>query len=410
MADDEPVDEAQGMQDSVGLLLLSRREQGRTLSDPEDLPPLLTLAEVYGVHRALSATASTLGHHVGWKCGACAPESQAALGLEHPFRAPLFQGRIFTDDRTTVDLAKVNLQMLEAEFAFIMRSDLPPRESGPYTAAEVWDAVALVVPAIEVCGTRWAGEALAEATPLHRIADGGINESCALGDAVEAAGIRRDLDQVGVRLLVNGEEASAGSGANVLEHPVNALTWLANELLEASISTQSSQYGGGALVGLMQGDLVMSGAATLVPAVQLKEGDVVTAEFDGMGSVEVAIVDSGAEAVADAGGAASPAVAMDPAEWRQLCAEAREAGATVPMIYPWSAVREASVRELLAEAAADPHKELRAELDGLKLSELKKRARGAGVDDDALDEADDEDDVRAAVVALLLAAMGAPKL
>ena len=70
-------------------------------------------------------------------------KSQAALGLEHPFRAPLFQGRIFTDDRTTVDLAKVNLQMLEAEFAFIMRSDLPPRESGPYTAAEVWDAVAL---------------------------------------------------------------------------------------------------------------------------------------------------------------------------------------------------------------------------------------------------------------------------
>ena len=47
----------------------------------------------------------------------------------------------------------------------------------------------------------------------------------------------------------------------------------------------------------MQGDLVMSGAATLVPAVQLKEGDVVTAEFEGMGSVEVAIVDSGAEAV-----------------------------------------------------------------------------------------------------------------
>ena len=66
--------------------------------------------------------------------------------------------------------------------------------------------------------------------------------------------------------------------------------------------------------------------------------------------------------------------------------------------------------ELLAEAAADPHKELRAELDGLKLSELKKRARGAGVDGDALDEADDEDDVRAAVVALLLAAAGAPKL
>ena len=64
MADDEPVDEAQGMQDSVGLLLLSRREQGRTLTDPQDLPPLLTLAEVYGVHRALSATASVSQRHL----------------------------------------------------------------------------------------------------------------------------------------------------------------------------------------------------------------------------------------------------------------------------------------------------------------------------------------------------------
>ena len=61
----------------------------------------------------------------------------------------------------------------------------------------------------------------------------------------------------------------------------------------------------------MQGDLVMSGAATLVPAGQLKEGDVVTAEFEGMGSVEVAIVDSGAEAVAEvqATGAASGGLA-----------------------------------------------------------------------------------------------------
>ena len=68
MADDEPVDEAQGMQDSVGLLLLSRREQGRTLTDPQDLPPLLTLAEVYGVHRALSATASVSQRHLAPPC------------------------------------------------------------------------------------------------------------------------------------------------------------------------------------------------------------------------------------------------------------------------------------------------------------------------------------------------------
>lgn len=45
----------------------------------------------------------------------------------------------------------------------------------------------------------------------------------------------------------------------------------------------------------------------------------------------------------------------------------------------------------------------RAELSGLKLSELKKRARAAGVAQDALDAADDLADPKAAVIELMVA-------
>jgi hypothetical protein len=64
-----------------------------------------------------------------------------------------------------------------------------------------------------------------------------------------------------------------------------------------------------------------------------------------------------------------------------------------------------------AEAAAEPEQEssgasvsaLREELRGLRLKELRKRAREAGLTDDALDDAVDESsDPKAAVVALLL--------
>ena len=46
--------------------------------------------------------------------------------------------------------------------------------------------------------------------------------------------------------------------------------------------------------------------------------------------------------------------------------------------------------------------ELRAELDGMKLSALKKRAKEVGVDKQKLEEADDADDVKAAVIALIV--------
>ena len=45
---------------------------------------------------------------------------------------------------------------------------------------------------------------------------------------------------------------------------------------------------------------------------------------------------------------------------------------------------------------------LRRELDGLKLKELRKRAREAGVDAEKLEDAMDADDLHGAVVALLL--------
>ena len=55
------------------------------------------------------------------------------------------------------------------------------------------------------------------------------------------------------------------------------------------------------------------------------------------------------------------------------------------------------------QAAEDPAAALREELAALKPSVLKKRARAAGATEEQIEEADDAEDPRAAMVALVLA-------
>ena len=66
---------------------------------------------------------------------------------------------------------------------------------------------------------------------------------------------------------------AAGTGADVLGHPHNALAWLANHLAAEGR-------------GLHAGQIVMTGS--LVKTVWLKAGDVVVMELDGLGKVEAA--------------------------------------------------------------------------------------------------------------------------
>lgn len=394
---------------SVAMFLLSRREAGTTIHDPEDLFPAYSMDDVYGIHSgkktklthaeqpsslystcafavprpcgaplkmlsrllamatwrsaALTKTSSMLGNHVGWKCGACSPAAQANMQLSEPFRAPLFQDRIFTEQRAAVDISRTNLTVLEAEFGLVLSKSLPPRGS-PYTASDVMDAVSVIIPSVEVCASRWSGKAFEESTPFHRLADAGGNDSCLTGEAFEASGpegVISLLDGVRVRFLIKndasdavGVESSGGSGADVLGHPANALAWLANSLIEGQTSTAASKYGGESVIGLQAGDFVMSGAAAVLPAAAVQPGDTVVAEFQGLGTVELLI--TGGE-TAGAESETEGAQRMSNEAWRELCAQARaptpggNPALELPMIYPWSPARETAVREALAVAA-----------------------------------------------------------
>ena len=287
------------------------------------------------------------------------------MQLSEPFRAPLFQDRIFTEPCTAVDLSRTNLTLLEAEFGLVLSRSLPPR-GAPYTAADVMDAVSVVIPSIEVCASRWSGAAFEQSTSFHRLADGGGNDSCITGEAFDAAGeggAMSHLADVAVRFVINGEaqddiSGSSGSGAAVLGHPANALAWLANSLINGHTSTEASQYGGGSVIGLQAGDFVMSGAAAVLPRTALHPGDTVAAEFQGMGRIELVISKGEVSSIVEDENEKDGTVPMSNEAWRDLCAQARAPDSDghpameLPMIYPWSPAREAAVRKALATASA----------------------------------------------------------
>lgn len=282
--------------DGIGTWLVDLRENERQNNDPEMLPPVENIHDVYNIHSGTVKVVSTLGDHVGWKCGACSEQAWKSFGLTEPFRAPLHRYRVFQQDSVPLSIPSVlqrGLLIIEAEFAFIMGSNLPPRKL-PYTEKELWEAVRVVVPSLEIVGTRFGKKSLAQATGLQKVSDFGLNQCCVMGPAgIFGSACRKDLDNVTVDLLVNGRKVSTGSGAKVLGHPIRSLGWLAGNLNDSNISTRTHVYGGGAESGLLSGDVVFAGAATVLQAKEVKVGDVVTALFEGMGEVSFVMAEEG---------------------------------------------------------------------------------------------------------------------
>ena len=247
----------------------SLAEARRTKTSRDDLPGGLPAdeASAYAVQRA--AIAAYGEKRVGYKIGATSPEAQAMLKTDHPFRAPLFACDCYDSG---VDLVEPGhgLIGLEPEFALRLGADLPARET-VYTLDEVKAAVATVQPAFEVIGLRLPDALFKNVTVVTT--DFGANVGFVAGDGVgDWQG--HDLASIPVRAKVDGDEVAAGSGANALGHPLNALLWLANSL-EASEG------------GLVAGDWVSTG--TCAGVVKIVPGQSAAAEFGPFGQVQLTL-------------------------------------------------------------------------------------------------------------------------
>ncbi|MDA9802871.1 fumarylacetoacetate hydrolase family protein [bacterium] len=156
----------------------------------------------------------------------------------------------------------------EPEIAFLLGEDL---EGPDVSAARVIAATDLVFPAVDVLDSRFAGYSF---TLPDVVAD---NSSCAGyvlgGQGIDPTGF--DMRLTGCVFEKNGELIATASGAAVLGHPAASVAWLVRKLAERG-------------QGLEAGHIVLSGSMT--EAVPVAPGDVITARFDRLGSVEIPCV------------------------------------------------------------------------------------------------------------------------
>ena len=259
-------------------------QNGRRLqSIPEEVRPQ-TRDEGYAVQATLeSRSAAPL---FGWKIAATSLVGQKHINVTGPLAGRLLHERVTDLSRRSPDGAKAELpfganhmKVAEAEFAFRMGRDLPPR-THPYSVDEVLDAVATLHPAIEVPDSRFDDFTIVGAPQL--IADNACAHLFVLGP--QSPDVWREIDLVEHRVTgsVVGRPLTGcqtltreGKGANVLGDPRIALAWLVNEL-------------SGLAITLKAGEVVTTGTC-LVP-LPIEPGVEVTADFGALGSVNARIV------------------------------------------------------------------------------------------------------------------------
>ncbi len=251
---------------SLAELLIEARTEGRAVeSVPDDLiPPTMERAQAVD-----DAVAHMSGWPVlGWKIGCTSIYAQELLGTDGPFAGRVYDVR---ESGTVLAIDELPSEpLLEGEFAFVLGQGIDP-DADPIDRAGLTARVAEIRPAIEVVGGRYASFVGLDVRLL--VADAGANGLVVVGEpavAVDPA----SLAAAGATMSVDGSRTGAGTGADVLGDPLDALLWLVHHLRARGI-------------GLEAGQLISTGTATQVAPIQ--SGSTATAEFDLVGSVSLAL-------------------------------------------------------------------------------------------------------------------------
>jgi 2-keto-4-pentenoate hydratase len=243
-------------------------QDGRRLQEiPGDFRPQ-TREEGYAVQATLEhRSAAPL---FGWKIAATSIAGQKHINVTGPLAGRLLREKAFSSG-AELPFGSNHMKVAEAEFAFRMGCDLPPRAE-PYLIGEVLAAVSTLHPAIEVPDSRFDDfTAVGEA---QLIADNACAHLFVLGPAAETDWRALDLMEH-CAIGTAGSLTREGRGANVLGDPRVALAWLVNELSGLGIT-------------LRAGHVVTTGTC-LVP-LPIAAGVEVTADFGALGTVSARIV------------------------------------------------------------------------------------------------------------------------
>ena len=254
--------------DDAADILWTHWQRGTRLAAlPDHLRPQ-SREEGYAIQARLAARGDA--PLFGWKIAATSVAGQAHIHVDGPLAGRLLGERIYPPE-STIPFGTNHMRVAEAEFAFRMAADLPPR-AGDYSVDDVLARVGTLHPAIEIPDSRYDDFTIVGAAQL--IADNACAHCFTLGSAAPDAWRTIDLSRHAVAGAVVGRLTRDGIGSNVLGDPRVALAWLVNELSSLGIT-------------LRAGDVVTTG--TCIVPLPIEPGDQVAMDFGELGSVGVSL-------------------------------------------------------------------------------------------------------------------------
>jgi 2-keto-4-pentenoate hydratase len=194
-------------------LLLDARQTRRL---PGALPPEARPADAAAAYAIQDELVAALGGIGGWKVGAASPTAE-------PGCSPLPASGIVPSGHVFARHA-FGLNGLEAELAFTLGRDLPPR-TAPYAEADVLAALRSVHPVIEIVDSRFAD--MRAVDPLSALADFASHGALVVGPG-RAAALHLDQTTQAVRLEAGDALLYEGVGGNAAGDVFRLLAWLAN--------------------------------------------------------------------------------------------------------------------------------------------------------------------------------------
>ncbi|RKL67092.1 4-oxalocrotonate decarboxylase [Salipaludibacillus neizhouensis] len=229
--------------------------------------PDLTVEEAYEIQQELVTLKLEQGHSiVGPKMGLTSRAKMKQMNVEDPIYGYIFDNMV-VQDGTAISLSDFIHPKVEAEIAFILGKDI---EGPGITGAQVLAATEHVVSALEIIDSRYENFNF---TLPDVIADNASSSKVVFGNLIRKPE-ELELDLVGTTLTINGEIRDLGAGAAVVGHPANSVAMLANMLHRKGDK-------------LKDGQIILTGGIT--GAVQLSNGDVVSAKLDGLGEVSFSV-------------------------------------------------------------------------------------------------------------------------
>lgn len=157
---------------------------------------------------------------------------------------------------------------MEPEISIVLKEDL----KGPaVTKEDVMAKIDYVCSSLEILDSRYENY---QFTLSDVIADNTSARGAVISQHSYAAH-QVDLPNERVTLTINGKTVAEGSGAAVLDHPAEAIAFLANELAKKGEWVKAGQA-------------IMTGGMT--QAVAVKPGDVIEAIYDTLAPIKIEVI------------------------------------------------------------------------------------------------------------------------